>query len=84
MTREEFYSKYGDVQVTFSHYYKFTFHYSATLPDGKHLTVGYGGNHDEIYRHEVSKDTQEKIRLLEPYMGSVYNEGKEIEDFYDY
>jgi hypothetical protein len=35
MTRAEFYAKYGDVEVTFSSYYKFTFTYAATLPDGK-------------------------------------------------
>ena len=84
MTRAEFYDKYGDVEVTFSSYYKYTFTYAATLPDGKRLTVGYGGNHDEIYRHSVSTSTAEKVCLLQPYMGAVYEGTEEVEGFYDY
>ena len=84
MTRQEFYEKYGDVRVKFLNYYKFTFTYTATLGDGKKLTVGYGGNSDEIYRHEISNDGEISVSSLEPYMGSVYDDGNEIEGFYDY
>jgi len=84
MTRAEFYAKYGDVEVTFSSYYKYTFTYAATLPDGKRLTVGYGGNSDEIYRHEVATGCAEKVSSLEPYTGAVYEGTEEVEGFYDY
>lgn len=85
MTREEFYAKYGDVEVTFSSYYKFTFTYSAILPDGNRLTVGYGGNSEEIYRHEVVSGGSEILSTLHPYTGSVFDAcGNEIEGFYDY
>lgn len=84
MTRTEFYAKYGDVVVTFASYYKFTFTYSATLPDGRRLTVGYGGNSEEIYRHEVASEGTEVVSILEPYMGAVYEGTDEIESFYDY
>lgn len=84
MTRTEFYEKYGDVMVKFSSYYKYTFTYVAELPDGKRLTCGYGGNHDEIYRHEVTADGHDMIKHLQPYSGSVYENGVEIEGFYDY
>ena len=83
MTRAEFYAKYGDVKVTFSSYYKYTFTYAATLPDGKRLTVGYGGNHDEIYSHEVSMSCTETVSGLKPYTGAVYEGGEEVEGFYD-
>ena len=69
MTREEFYAKYGDVEVTFSSYYKFAFTYAATLPDGKRLTVGFGGNSDDIYRHEVTATSVENVSQLQPYTG---------------
>jgi hypothetical protein len=84
MTRAEFYAKYGEVEVTFSSYYKFTFTYAATLPDGKWLTVGFGGNSDEIYRHEVATDCAEKVSSLQPYTGAVYEGTEEVEGFYDY
>lgn len=84
MTRAEFYAKYGDVEVTFTSYYKYTFTYAATLPDGKRLTVGYGGSHDEIYRHEVSASLAEKVSSLQPYTGAVYEGTDEVEGFYDF
>ena len=84
MTRAEFYAKYGDVEVTFSDYYKYTFTYAATLPDGKRLTVGYGGNSDEIYRHEVAANGVETVNGLQPYTGTVYEGTEEVEGFYEY
>ena len=84
LTRAEFYAKYGDVEVTFSDYYKYTFTYAATLPDGKRLTVGYGGNSDEIYRHEVAANGVETVSGLQPYTGTVYEGTEEVEGFYEY
>ncbi len=84
MTRADFYAKYGGIKVAFSSYYKYTFTYSAVLPDGKRLTVGYGGNSAEIYRHEVAVNDAETVDSLQPYTGAVYEAGKEIEGFYDY
>lgn len=84
MTRQEFYEKYGGVKVTFSSYYKFTFTYAAKLPDGSRLTCGYGGNSADIYRHEVGTDNEETVSSLQPYEGCVYQDGKEVEGFYDY
>lgn len=84
MTRAEFYEKYGDVEVTFSSYYKYTFTYECTLPDGKRLTVGYGGDSGEIYRHEVTASCVETVERLQPYTGAVYEGTDEVEGFYDY
>ena len=84
MTREYFYKKYGNVKVKFQYYYKYTFTYKAVLEDGSILSCGYGGNHDDIYRHDVSIDREEIIKNLKPYMGGVYKDGKEVCSFYDY
>ena len=84
MTRNEFMDKYGDVVVTFSNYYKYTFNYKAELPDGSLLVVSYGGNSEDIYRHEVGANSPEVVKTLAPYAGSVYRDGKESESFYDY
>lgn len=84
MTRQEFYDKYGSVKVKFSSYYKYTFTYAATLPDGKRLTCGYGGNGNDIYRYKVCADSEETVSNLQPHQGAVYQDGNKIEDFYDY
>lgn len=84
MTKEEFYAKYGDVVVAFSSYFKYTFTYSATLPDGKILTVYYGGNSDDIYKHECFVGRNITVLELEPYAGCVYRGAEEMESFYDY
>ena len=84
MTRQEFYDKYGSVKVKFSSYYKYKFKYVATLPDGKRLTCGYGGDSGQIYRHEVDVDREETVSSLQPDEGAVIQDGKEVEGFYDY
>ncbi len=84
MTKTDFMEKYGDVKVKFCSYYKFTFTYEALLPDGKRLTCNYGGNSDDIYGLSVSPDVEETVNSVDPFSGSVFDNGKEIEDFYDY
>lgn len=84
MTRQEFYEKYGEVIVEFAMYYKFTFSYTAKLPDGSSILVRVGGNSDDIYRMEVCTGDKIKIKDLMPYAGSVFKENVEIEEFYDY
>ena len=84
MTREEFYDKYGDVVVRFSSYYKFVFTYKGTLEDGSTISVGYGGDSDEIYRFELTNNEESTVERVQPFCGSVFKDGKEVEGFYDY
>jgi hypothetical protein len=83
-TRDEFNSKYGDIEVTFSSYYKYTFTYEATLPDGKKLTISCGGNHYDIYRHEVICGRAEKVSKLQFYEANVYEGANRLDWYYDY
>lgn len=84
MTREEFYARYGDVELTFSSYYKYTFTYTATLPDGRYLEVLCGGNSDDIYLSKVHYCSVETVLSLQPYSGCVYLGAEKMESFYDY
>ncbi len=85
MTKNEFIEKYGDVKVKFSYYYKYTFNYIGSLPDGSKISVGYGGNADEIYKYEVVSNTEETVSNVDPYTGAVLNaNGQLIDEFYDY
>lgn len=84
LTKDQFIEKYGDVLVEFFRYYKYTFTYKGTLPDGSIITVDVGGDSAEIYRHEAVPGLKETIRSLGPYAGSVYLGGEEIESFHDF
>ena len=60
MTYKEFIQKYGEEDVTFSSYYKYSFTFK-----NKKLMVGCGGNHDDIYKLKVDTDPV-KVKTIEP------------------
>lgn len=87
MTRAEFYEKYKDVELSFSSYFKYTFTYKAELDDGLIVMARVGGDHDTIYRMNVSHEDKGTMYTLDPYAGEVYhkdNPNKIIDEFYDY
>ena len=86
LTREEFNAKYGDVVTFFSHYYKYTFYYVGTTPEGYRLVLRVGGTHDDIYRLEVAKDDKLTADEGYPFSGDVYDPAtnKPIEGFHDF
>ena len=84
VARDEFIDKYGSVEVKFSSYYKYTFTYTGTLPDGSKISVDVGGNSADIYRMSVSANDVETVYALDPHAGSVYKDGQVVEGFYDY
>lgn len=65
MSYEEFIEKYGDIEVTFSSYYKYYFRYSAVVEDGNELIVEIGGDADDIYRMTVGSNDSATIRDLD-------------------
>jgi len=72
MTYQEFMKKYGEEEVTFVSYYK----YSFTFKNDK-LVVGCGGSPDDIYRLAV--DTKPiKVKEIEPTWARIDGE------FYDF
>ena len=86
MTKKDFMAKYGSATVRFSSYYKYTFTYSATLPNGSVLSVSIGGNSDDIYRLEVVNNDEQTVGYLDPCAGTVYDPSAKqaVESFYDY
>lgn len=85
MTDAEFEALYGDVEVTFSSYYKYSFTYVGTAPDGTQISVSYGGCADDIYRHEVCNNDKCKVgRVKEWNYVSATKDGAEVFTYYDY
>jgi len=70
MTKQEFMELYGEVEVKFDYYYKYTFSYVGTI-DGHSIQVEVGGDENEIYRHEVSANAYYKINELYPCVGRI-------------
>ena len=86
MTKDEFLQKYGDVKVKFESYYKYSFTFKGTLPNGDLINVSVGGGSEEIYRLEVGTEEQ-TIRSLDPVSGDVYHSnGNNVpyDSFYEY
>ena len=84
ISKQDFLDKYGDIEVTFSSYYKYSFTFKGTTDAGEELYVSIGGDSDEIYRMEIMADDPESVRSLDPYQGSVRIGGELIERFYDF
>ena len=87
LTRQEFMEKYGQVIVEFSDYYKFTFRYVNVrmASEGGTISVEFGGNAEDIYRHDLSSNERIKVVDLEPFSGTVRDAGGNVVDeFYDY
>lgn len=61
LTGEQFYEKYGSVEVQFSHYNYFTFHFVGKLPNGNTIWLEQGGNPDDIANFPVSATHVYKI-----------------------
>ena len=84
LTREQFYEKYGDVQITFMSYYKYVFTYLGITSEGCTLVCGCGGNSDSIYRHNVQANRLETVRELQPFSAEVTRDGIVVETMNDY
>jgi len=60
----DFIKEYGNVLVTFSYYYKYSFHFSGVLDNGNEIIVSKGQNSDEIYKLLVLNNQTQTIKEL--------------------
>lgn len=65
ITKEQVIKQYGGVELEFSSYYRYTFHYKKELDDGTLIFGSYGGSSEDIYRYDVSKDSVVKVSYFE-------------------
>ena len=82
--QQKFMQDYGDVEVRFSEYDKYTFTFQGEH-GGNIITVDVGGNADDIYRVGVAANIAYTINQLQPYAGRVYSPNSvELLSFYNY
>ncbi len=60
MTVEEFEAAFGDVELTFSSYYKYEFTFTGSKGDVK-ISADYGGDSDDIYRYSVRNNEKRNV-----------------------
>lgn len=85
MTNAEFEELYGDVEVTFSSYYKYSFTFVGVAPDGTAIAVTYGGCGDDIYRYEVCNNQKCKVGSVSEWNYiAASKDGAEVFSYYDY
>lgn len=85
MTHEEMLEKYGDAEVEFVSYYKYSFHFEGKLSDGSIISCFVGGDSDDVYRFNVTAGKKVQIRKLDAPVNSVRvsKDGIEV-DYYSF
>lgn len=83
MTRDEMFSKYGNVKVKFTYYYKYSFYYEGITKKGYKIKAMVGGDSSEIYRLEVRNNEEVLITALCPNYCAVYDNNGKIIDKYE-
>jgi hypothetical protein len=63
LTEEQFNDVYGESEVVFAHYYKYSFLFVGEL-EGKSINIMVGGNSDDIYRFDVEPNKKYKVKEL--------------------
>jgi len=83
MKIEEVYQKYGEEELKFSSYYKYSFTFNGVAKDGVEVVVSYGNNADDIYRYEVTAKTTKTLSVLCPSWIKLTKDGEIIFEWYE-
>lgn len=85
MTKKEVIKKYGELDLKFSGYYKYSFTYEYN--DKKLSIIGnFGGCSEDMYRKSVGRDDKIKVKDFEDELHSlvITENNKEIFEYNDY
>jgi hypothetical protein len=81
LTEEGLLEKYGEIEVKFIYYYKYTFTFIGDF-EGKTIQVSVGGSGDDIYRFEVEAEKQYKVKDLGVTSAGITENEQVIEEYY--
>lgn len=71
ITKKEFDELYGDVEVVFTNYWKYSFAFEGETDSGIRIYLSVGGCADEIYRFDVTAGEKVKVREFEARFASA-------------
>ena len=74
ITRKEFNELYGDVEVKFNSYYKYTFEFRGQTDDFKTVSISFGGGADDIYKEQIEAGEKVKVKDIEGMYATVYED----------
>jgi len=83
VTQTEFNKLYGDVEVEFVSYYKYSFTFSGVADDGTRIVVSVGGCADDIYKMDVTAGEKVKVEDLYGSYGAAYDKDVEVGASYE-
>ena len=74
ITRKEFNELYGNVEVVFNSYYKYTFEFRGQTDDFKTVSISFGGCADDIYKEQIEAGEKVKVKDIEGTYATVYED----------
>lgn len=83
LTDEQVFETYGNAELTFDEYYKYSFSYKGKAEDGAEIYASYGGCADDIYRHTV-KNNDKQLLGFPPESWRYVTITKDGEEIYEY
>lgn len=83
-SRDAILAKYGDVELFFTSYYKYSFGFEGVADDGLKIYMSIGGDSGDIYRFSVSRDEPKKLKDMEWSFARVTDGDRAIWDEYGY
>ena len=84
MNRTELYKNYGEVELVFTSYYKYSFSFVGANEEGAVIIASYGGSADDIYRFEVEANKKYLLKNLEPDYVVVKKDGEDVDKFVEF
>ena len=81
-TTTEVIEKFGEIELSFSSYYKYSFNYTFK-DENVEIYGSFGGSHDDIYRYDCSPDKKVKVKDYQTELMSLSIKEKE-EIVFDY
>ena len=85
LTIEEVLEKYGNIELYFSSYYKYSFTYTYKK-DNLEIIGSYGGNSDDIYRYDVTPNKKVLVKFYKESLQhlTIVEDGKIVFNYSDY
>ena len=84
ISKTEFNELYGDVEVKFNSYYKFTFEFRGETKTFETISISFGGGADDIYKESIEAGETVKVKDIDGRYATVYTDSTCLEVVHSY